>query len=481
MCVSCNMADRRTLTKRNGQRKVLESLIERASTIVEGGSSRCPEKELAALVKNIKLKKDSIDALNEQILDAITEEEIDDELKTSSELDLLVDTELEILTDCLKKLSLGKDENRAASSSPEVSPVSSISARSISPAQSEVGRRHVDDVSPDRSVIHSDFGSRSCTSSRPSSRASSPARRDENCLGASTRERGRNRVRLPKLEMKKFGGDPVVWPEFYETFKVSVHENGDLSDVERFSYLKHYVFGEAASCIQGLPLSSDNYSEALKLLEDRFGNRQLIVAKHMNALLDLARVHSSTSVKELRSLFDKITVNIRALRALGISSEQFGPMLSPVIMKTLPEDMKLEISRRLGGRWKIDEILSVLGVEIKTREAFAGPPREENRRRERKDRDHREPPPRTTESLAVNSRDVRNCVFCDAVHPLEKCPLSVSERYEAAKKGRLCFRCLGSRHSAKACKSKSKCSSCNGNRHHSALCNSTGAPPPESY
>ena len=277
--------------------------------------------------------------------------------------------------------------------------------------------------------------------------------------------------------MKKFGGDPVVWPEFYETFKVSVHENGDLSDVERFSYLKHYVFGEAASCIQGLPLSSDNYSEALKLLEDRFGNRQLIVAKHMNALLDLARVHSSTSVKELRSLFDKITVNIRALRALGISSEQFGPMLSPVIMKTLPEDMKLEISRRLGGRWKIDEILSVLGVEIKTREAFAGPPREENRRRERKDRDHREPPPRTTESLAVNSRDVRNCVFCDAVHPLEKCPLSVSERYEAAKKGRLCFRCLGSRHSAKACKSKSKCSSCNGNRHHSALCNSTGAPP----
>ena len=131
VCVTRSMADHRTLTKRNGQRKVLESLIERASTIVEGGSSRCPEKELAALVKNIKLKKDSIDALNEQILDAIAEEEIDDELKSSSELDLIVDTELEILTDCLKKLSLGKDENRAASISPEVSPNSSMSARSI--------------------------------------------------------------------------------------------------------------------------------------------------------------------------------------------------------------------------------------------------------------------------------------------------------------------------------------------------------------
>ena len=70
-----------------------------------------------------------------------------------------------------------------------------------------------------------------------------------------------------KIRDEKFGGDPVVWPEFYETFKVSVHENGDLSDVERFSYLKHYVFGEAASCIQGLPLSSDNYSDRVFLCE----------------------------------------------------------------------------------------------------------------------------------------------------------------------------------------------------------------------
>ena len=74
-----------------------------------------------------------------------------------------------------------------------------------------------------------------------------PCTKRRNCLGASTCERGKNRVRLPKLEMKKFGGDPVVWPEFYKTFKVSVHENGGLLDVEKFSYLKHYVFGEAAS------------------------------------------------------------------------------------------------------------------------------------------------------------------------------------------------------------------------------------------
>ena len=185
------------------------------------------------------------------------------------------------------------------------------------------------------------------------------------------RQDRRNKVRLPKLEMKKFGGDLMAWPEFYETFKVSIHDNYELSDVERFSYLKTYVFGEAASCIQGLPLTPGNYFQAIKLLEDRFGNKQLIVSKHMNALLDLPAVVSASHIKELRSVFDKIVVNIRALNALGITSEQFGPMLSPVVMKMLPNNIKFEISRRLGSAWKIDQLLDILSSEIKTRESFS--------------------------------------------------------------------------------------------------------------
>ena len=149
-------------------------------------------------MKNIKLKKDSIEAFNEQILDAITEEDIDDELKTSSELDLIVDTELEILTDYLKKLSLGKDENRVAS------------------------------ISPERSLLFRRFQLEILVWCRVKlvvdTRIMSVrikvilGRRDKNCLEASTHERGKNRVSLPKLEMKKFGGDPVVWPEFYKIF-----------------------------------------------------------------------------------------------------------------------------------------------------------------------------------------------------------------------------------------------------------------------
>ena len=183
---------------------------------------------------------------------------------------------------------------------------------------------------------------------------------------------------------------------------ISIDENQNLSDVERFTYLKGYLFGEAASCIQGLPLTASNYQEALRLLEDRFGNRTLIIAKHMNALLDLERVESSTMVKELRNLLDKIVVNIRALNAYGISSQQFGPMLAPVLMKVLPNDIQLEVNRRLSNRdWSVDQLIDLLRAEVKTRETCALGRKNESRKSVPKRQQDKEKPSFTTESLAV--------------------------------------------------------------------------------
>ena len=141
-----------------------------------------------------------------------------------------------------------------------------------------------------------------------------------------------------------------------------------MSDIERFIYLKGYLTGEAARCIEGFTLTAANYSKALDLLKDRFGNKKLIISKHMDALLGLEKVRSATSVKELRTLYI-IMVNIYALTAYDITLEQFGPMLSPVILQKLPSDIKLEVTRQQRDQdWNIDKLLEVLQVEIKNQE-----------------------------------------------------------------------------------------------------------------
>ena len=75
-------------------------------------------------------------------------------------------------------------------------------------------------------------------------------------------------VSLPKIIIKKFCGEPTAWQEFHDTFGATVGENNKLSDIEKFTYLKGYLSGEAERCIEGLELTKDNYREALEILED---------------------------------------------------------------------------------------------------------------------------------------------------------------------------------------------------------------------
>ena len=162
-------------------------------------------------------------------------------------------------------------------------------------------------------------------------------------------------VKLQKIVIKKFTGDPVLWKEFEEIFDATVHSNSKLSDIEKFSYLKGYLGGAAERCIEGLPLTNGNYKEAWELLKERFGNPQLIIASHMHNLLKMEKVGSGRSCKGLRNLYDQVEGHVRALRSAGVTSEHYGAMLIPIIVERLPDDIKLEISRKLGtkvGKWR---------------------------------------------------------------------------------------------------------------------------------
>ena len=53
------------------------------------------------------------------------------------------------------------------------------------------------------------------------------------------------RVKLPKLEVKRFNGKIKEWQEFWDCYESSIHSNTALSSVDKFSYLRG-LLGEAA-------------------------------------------------------------------------------------------------------------------------------------------------------------------------------------------------------------------------------------------
>ena len=111
--------------------------------------------------------------------------------------------------------------------------------------------------------------------------------------------------------MRRFSGDPTKRQIFYDLFKTSVHASS-LSNVQKFSYLIGYLEGDALNAISGLAPTSQNYTQALELLEKCFGNPQLIISSHINTLVKLSAVREQDSVHGLGTFYDQINSHIRS-------------------------------------------------------------------------------------------------------------------------------------------------------------------------
>ena len=179
----------------------------------------------------------------------------------------------------------------------------------------------------------------------------------------TTRTESSNRtgVKLPKFEIKRFSGDSLEWETFKETFETAIEHNKNLKKIEKFTYLRGYLEGTALQAIDGFQLTNDNYSNAWNLLKERYGNPQLITSCHINSLIELEAV-SRSNVKDLRDLFDKIKISVRALKTTGIHEDQVRLLLIPAVLKKLPNVIRLQISRRLGKKTRIQKNLWIVST-----------------------------------------------------------------------------------------------------------------------
>ncbi|GFS86569.1 uncharacterized protein TNCV_903271 [Trichonephila clavipes] len=293
-----------------------------------------------------------------------------------------------------------------------------------------------------------------------------------------------NSVRLPKLQIDKYFGDPCLWLEFWNKFQNSIDKNETLTKVDKFSYLKSLLGGAAGNVVKGFALSDDNYDNALILLKERFGREGIVVNAHMSKLLNLYPVKDSNNVIGLRKLYDICKIQIRSLESLNVTSGMYGHLLQPILLKLLPEDLVLDFNRKQLGKieessFDVMELLQFLKIEIECRESanlLSGSKGErkkfiphnskhmqivsgdnQNISRSRQNKNH----------IPLNSNSSRTfeyftpviekkCIYCDSdKHGSELCDdLSVDEKKEILRKQGRCFLCLEKNHRIRDCKFK---------------------------
>lgn len=164
------------------------------------------------------------------------------------------------------------------------------------------------------------------------------ARDESDTTSISSANKDKSDVKLPRLELPKFTGELTEWQPFWDRFEALVDQS-ELPVISKFSYLQSLLKGEAMSVIQGLALTSVNYKVACDLLKGRFGRPERIIFAHVQGLLNVSvmpRVKGGNHVESLWKLQDQLLMHVRSLESLGISGDQYGVVLTTVILSRLP-------------------------------------------------------------------------------------------------------------------------------------------------
>lgn len=224
-----------------------------------------------------------------------------------------------------------------------------------------------------------------------------------------------NNCKLPKLELLLFSGDPLSWQGFWDQFQISVHSNENISDIDRFNYLKRYLKDGALSAVSGLSLCSENYSEAIRILKERYGNEQILISAHMASLLGISKIKRSDDIKGLRKLYDDVENCMRNLTILKQDSKGYGSLLIPLLKDRLPDDLIMTISRQFGSEvWSLETLMKHFHSELRALEnALPASRKPDGQKISNK------PDGFTAANLLANdgSRSRRACVYCCKIHP----------------------------------------------------------------
>jgi len=151
------------------------------------------------------------------------------------------------------------------------------------------------------------------------------------------------KANLPKLDLPKFHGEILKFAPFWQQFEVCIDQE-NMPSVMKFNYLMGLLRGDAKSLLDGLPVTEENYGHAKELLVSKYGRKEVIIFAHIQELL-ATEIPEATDTAKLSKAYDVLMSNVRALEPLGVTANQFGVVLTPIIVSRLPEVIRLEWAR----------------------------------------------------------------------------------------------------------------------------------------
>ena len=95
---------------------------------------------------------------------------------------------------------------------------------------------------------------------------------------------------------------------------MAIHENENIAEIGKYTYLKYFLAFSALSAISGLSLNS-----------------KVLTSAHITQFVQLPKIKSSSDVKGLRNMYDQTEISVRDLKPLDIDIPTYGSLLVPFL------------------------------------------------------------------------------------------------------------------------------------------------------
>ena len=176
---------------------------------------------------------------------------------------------------------------------------------------------------------------------------------------------------------------------------MATSSTGEGTDIDKFTYLKSFFSDSALQSIKGISLNATtpwiqdvnwtyirrskdvldvlwrsyarsiyilclggNYKEAIEILREWYGNKQVLISADKQKLDKLPRIKSSNDINGLRKMYHQNEVCVRNLKAMNIDIATYGAILVPFLNGKLPSEIREILSRNFQNDiWQLNDML----------------------------------------------------------------------------------------------------------------------------
>ncbi|XP_055604311.1 uncharacterized protein LOC129752562 [Uranotaenia lowii] len=279
-----------------------------------------------------------------------------------------------------------------------------------------------------------------------------------------------SQIRLPDVKLPVFNGSLEQWLNFHDLFVSLVHSSSDLSNIQKFYYLRSSLSGDALKLIQTIAISANNYPVAWNLLVEHFQNPLRVKQTYVDSLFEFSQLKKE-SASDLHSLVERFEANVRILKQLGERTEYWDVLLIRMLSIRLDSTTRRDWEEFASSKESttFQDLVSFLQRRVTVLQCMSNGQQECSATTSAKKLTSRPP----LVSHGATQLHYRQCFACSDHHPLYQCSvfskMTSEDKEKLVRRQQLCRNCLRKGHVSRNCSSKNTCRKCRG-RHHSQLC-----------